>query len=51
MPVNGRNQNRAYILGLAAVLLWSTVASVFKITLRTVEPVQLLFYSNTVSVI
>jgi drug/metabolite transporter (DMT)-like permease len=46
-----RAQRRAYILALAAVLLWSTVASAFKLTLRYVEPVQLLFYSSLVSTV
>jgi drug/metabolite transporter (DMT)-like permease len=31
------------------VLLWSTVASAFKLTLRYVDPVQLLFYSSLFS--
>jgi drug/metabolite transporter (DMT)-like permease len=49
--VTNPNQNRGYLLGLTAVLFWSTVASVFKISLRHIDPVQLLFYSNLVSVI
>ncbi|UCH83051.1 MAG: DMT family transporter [Candidatus Latescibacterota bacterium] len=49
--VTRRNQNKAYVLGLAAVLFWSTVASVFKVTLRYIDPVQLLLYSNFVSVV
>jgi drug/metabolite transporter (DMT)-like permease len=40
-----RNQSKGYIFGLAAVLLWSTVATAFKLTLRYVDPVQLVFYS------
>ena len=46
-----RAQNRAYLFGLAAVLLWSTVASAFKLTLKYVDPIQLLFYSNLFSTI
>ena len=42
-------QTRAYLLGLAAVLLWSTVASAFKISLRYLDPLQLLLYSTAVS--
>lgn len=42
-------QRRAMLLGLAAVLLWSTVASAFKLSLRQVTPVQLLCASAPVS--
>ena len=42
-------QKEAYAFGLATVLLWSTVASAFKLTLRHVDPVQLLFYSSLFS--
>jgi len=35
-------QRRAYLLAIAAVLLWSTVASAFKISLRHMTPLQLL---------
>ena len=43
------NQTRAYLLGLAAVLLWSTVASAFKISLRYLDPLQLLLYATAAS--
>ncbi len=43
------NQKKAYIYGLATVLLWSTVASAFKLSLRYLDPVQLLLYSSIVS--
>jgi drug/metabolite transporter (DMT)-like permease len=43
------DQKKAYIYGLATVLLWSTVASAFKLSLRFLEPAQLLFYSSIVS--
>lgn len=42
-------QRSAYAYGLATVLLWSTVASAFKLTLRHVDPVQLLCISALVS--
>ena len=42
-------RNRAYLYGLAAVLLWSTAASAFKLALRYLEPLQLLLYSAVVS--
>jgi len=44
-----RAQKKAYVFGLATVLLWSTVASAFKLTLRYVDHVQLLFYSSLFS--
>ncbi len=43
------NQKKAYLHGLATVLLWSTVASAFKLSLRYLDPVQLLLYSSIVS--
>jgi drug/metabolite transporter (DMT)-like permease len=42
-------QRSAYAYGLATVLLWSTVASAFKLTLRHADPVQLLCISTLVS--
>ena len=42
-------QRKAYVYGLATVLLWSTVASAFKLSLRYLNPVQLLFYSSLAS--
>ncbi len=40
-----KDQKKAYLYGLAAVLIWSTVASAFKIALSYMEPLQLLFYA------
>ncbi len=45
------NQFKAYILVGLTVLLWSTVASAFKITLREVDFLQLLFYASMTSFI
>ncbi|MFW3145339.1 MAG: DMT family transporter [Thermoplasmatota archaeon] len=42
-------QNKAYILGLLAVVIWSTVASVFKLTLEHTEPVSMVFIASVVS--
>ncbi|MBC8423677.1 DMT family transporter [bacterium] len=42
-------QRRATLIALAAVLLWSTVATAFKLTLRHVGPVQLLAYASLMS--
>ena len=44
-------QSRAYLFGLMAVLLWSTVATAFKLSLRHMEPIQLLFYASIASVL
>ena len=43
------NQAKAYIFALVSVLLWSTVASAFKISLRYLSPVELLFYASCMS--
>ncbi|NOX14455.1 MAG: DMT family transporter, partial [Epsilonproteobacteria bacterium] len=40
---------KAYKFALIAVFLWSTVATAFKITLRFLTPVELLFYSSLTS--
>ncbi|MGK2906667.1 MAG: DMT family transporter [Desulfuromonadales bacterium] len=45
------NQRKAYIYALGAVLIWSTVASAFKISLRSLSPAHLLLYANLVSVL
>ena len=44
-------QKEAYLYALATVLLWSTVASAFKISLRYLDVVPLLFYSAIVSTV
>jgi drug/metabolite transporter (DMT)-like permease len=46
-----KNQRKAYFFALATVLLWSTVASAFKVSLRYVSAVELLFFSSIFSVI
>ena len=38
-------QAKAYIYALTTVAIWSTVASAFKLSLRYLTPVELLFYS------
>jgi len=45
------NQKRAYIYVIFAVLIWSTVASAFKVSLRYLDFFQLLFYASIVSII
>ncbi len=44
-------QRKAYLYAAATVLLWSTVASAFKLSLRHLTPLQLLFYANIVSIL
>jgi drug/metabolite transporter (DMT)-like permease len=43
-------QKKAYLYAMTAVLLWATVATAFKVSLRYVDPLQLLFLASTVSV-
>ncbi len=43
---NFRNQRKAYLLALLAVLFWSTISSAFKITLRYLSFDNLLFWSS-----
>jgi drug/metabolite transporter (DMT)-like permease len=45
------NQRKAYLYACSVVLIWSTVASAFKISLRTLAPAHLLLYANLVSVL
>lgn len=44
-------QKQAYAYAIIAVLLWATVASAFKISLRYLDFLQLLFYASIVSII
>ena len=46
-----RNQTKAYAYGLTTVLLWSTVASAFKLSLRHVDHFQLLLVACAVSIL
>lgn len=43
------NEQRALGLGLAAVLLWSTVATAFKLTLAELNPLQMVTVASMVS--
>ncbi|HHF56425.1 MAG TPA: EamA/RhaT family transporter [Thermoplasmatales archaeon] len=45
------DEKRAYAYAIASVLMWATVASAFKITLRYMEPFHLLFFSCMVATI
>ena len=44
-------QNKAYLYAIAAVLCWSTIASAFKVTLKYLDFIQLLFFSSLFSCI
>lgn len=44
-------QKRAYAYAITAVLLWSTAASAFKISLRYMDFLQLLFWASIVSIL
>ena len=44
-------QKQSYIYATAAVLIWSTVASAFKIALRYMSFLQLLLYASIVSIV
>ena len=46
-----KSEQRAVLLALLAVALWSTVATGFKLGLRTLEPVQLLLAGALVSTV
>ena len=40
------NQNRAYIFAAIAVLFWATASTSFKLTLRYLNTIEMLFYSS-----
>jgi drug/metabolite transporter (DMT)-like permease len=44
-----KNQRLAHVFALLTVGLWSTVASAFKLSLRYLQPAELLFYASIVS--
>ncbi|WP_156812092.1 DMT family transporter [Idiomarina xiamenensis] len=46
-----KNQRQALTLGLLAVLLWATVATAFKLALRHMQPLQLLFIASLTTVL
>lgn len=47
--MSGKSQPRALLLGLGAVLLWSTVATAFKLSLQQMSPLQLLGWAGLFS--
>ncbi|PKH05813.1 DMT family transporter [Moritella sp. Urea-trap-13] len=46
-----KNQKKAMLFGLITVLLWSTVASAFKITLSHFEPIQMVLIASLTSIV
>ena len=46
-----KNQSKAYFFTALSILCWSTVATAFKLALRHITPVQLLFISTLSSVV
>lgn len=46
-----KQQSKAYLFGLSAVLAWSTVATAFKISLQHLSPAQLLLYASGFSLL
>lgn len=45
------NRNKALAYGLTTVLIWSTVATAFKIALQSLDPLQLLLCASGISVV
>ncbi|MEA2041552.1 MAG: DMT family transporter [Bacteroidota bacterium] len=43
-----KQQQKAYIYALSAILLWSTIGTAFKIALRYLDPFQLIFFASGV---
>jgi len=46
-----KNQKIAYLYALGTVLFWSTIASAFKISLRYLDVISLLFYASVTSTV
>jgi uncharacterized membrane protein len=46
LPMKEKSQSRAYFYALFVVLFWGTSATAFKIGLRYIDPIQLLFWSS-----
>lgn len=44
-------QGKAYAYAMVTVFFWSTAATAFKLSLRFLDPIQLLFYANIVSIL
>jgi drug/metabolite transporter (DMT)-like permease len=44
-----KSQKKAYLFALAAIACWSTIGSAFKISLRYLDPLGLLFFSSFIA--
>ena len=44
-----KDQTKAYLYAISAILCWSTIASAFKLTLQYMDFVEVLFYSSFIS--
>ncbi|WP_267900185.1 DMT family transporter [Alginatibacterium sediminis] len=45
------SQKKSYLYGLAAVLMWSTVATAFKLSLEMLQPMQLVLLASATSIL
>ena len=50
MFLNQNSQSKAYLFAGISIFFWSTVASAFKLSLRHLEPIQLVLYSTFFSI-
>jgi len=41
------NERQATLFGLSAVLLWSTIATAFKLSLKHLSPIELLLFAGS----
>lgn len=46
-----KDQRKAYLLAMTAILFWSTIGTAFKLSLNYLDPLTLLFYSSLVACI
>lgn len=46
-----KNQSKAYLFAFITIFFWSTVGSAFKLSLRSVDFLQLLFFASFVSLV
>ncbi|MGS0726749.1 EamA/RhaT family transporter, partial [Shewanella sp. 0m-11] len=45
-----KSSHQAYVFGIGAIFLWSTVATAFKLALAHFTPLQLVFIAVTTSI-
>jgi len=44
-----KSQNKAYIYAFSAIVCWSTIGSAFKLTLRYMDPMELLLFASLIA--